>query len=47
MIVNMNEKPTKYKIDPVIDGFIGKKFLAEIDSIDDMRVYKIRIEKNG
>ena len=37
----------KYKIDPVIDEFIGKKFIAEIDSIDDMPVYKIRIEKNG
>ena len=41
------KKAGKYKIDPVIDGFIGKKFLAEIDSIDDMPVYKIRIEKNG
>ena len=41
------KKAGKYKIDPVIDGFIGKKFLAEIDSIDDMPVYKIRIEKDG
>ena len=41
------KKAGKYIIDPVIDGFIGKKFLAEIDSIDDMPVYKIRIEKNG
>ena len=41
------KKAGKYKIDPVIDEFIGKKFLAEIDSIDDMPVYKIRIEKNG
>ena len=39
------KKAGKYKIDPIIDGFIGKKFLAEIDSIDDMPVYKIRIEK--
>ena len=41
------KKAGKYKIDPVIDEFIGKKFLAEIDSIDDVPVYKIRIEKNG
>ena len=35
------------KITPVIGGFIGMQFLVEIDSIDDMPVYKIRIEKNG
>ena len=39
------KKAGKYKIDPVIDEFIGKKFFAEIDSIDDMPVYKIRIQK--
>ena len=36
------KKAGEYKIDPVIGEFIGVKFLAEIDSIDDMPVYKIR-----
>ena len=35
------KKTGKYKIDPVIYGFIGKKFLAEIDSIDDIRYIKL------
>ena len=35
------------KITPVIGGFIGMQFLVGIDSIDDMPVYKIRIEQNG
>ena len=39
------KKAGKYKTDPVIGGLIGKKFLAKIDSIDEMPVYKTRIEK--
>ena len=35
------------KITPVIGGFIGMQFLVGIDSIDNMPVYKTRIEKNG
>ena len=35
------------KISPVKGGFIGMHFLVEIDSIDDMPVYKIKIEQNG
>ena len=35
------------KITPLIGGFMGMQFLVEIDSIDDMPVHKIRIEKNG
>ena len=41
------EKPYKYKISPVIGGFIGMRFVVELESIDDMPVYKFKIEKNG
>ena len=41
------ERRSNYKISPVIGGFIGMQFVVELESIDDMPVYKFEIKKNG
>ena len=41
------ERQSKYKISPVIGGFIGMQFVVELESIDDMPVYKFKVENNG
>ena len=41
------KKVGHYKITPIIGGFIGLQFIVAIDSIDEMPVYKIKIEKDG
>ena len=41
------EGQSKYKISPVIGGFIGMQFVVELESIDDMPVYKFKVENNG
>ena len=41
------ERQSNYKISPVIGGFIGMQFIAELESIDDMPVYKFEIKKDG
>ena len=38
---------SNYKISPVIGGFIGMQFVVELESIDDMPVYKFEIKKDG
>ena len=41
------ERPATYKISPVIGGFIGMKFVIELESIDDMPVYKFKMNDKG
>ena len=41
------KKAGHYKITPIIGGFTGMQFIVAIDSIDEMPVYKIKIEKDG
>ena len=41
------ERSTTYKISPVIGGFIGMQFIVELKSIDDMPVYKFKIDQIG
>ena len=41
------ERPSGYKISPVIGGFIGMRFIIELESIDDMPVYKFKINDEG
>ena len=41
------EKSSDYKISPVMGGFIGMQFLVELKSIDDMPVYKFKINQAG
>ena len=41
------ERPPKYKIYPVIGGFIGMRFVIELESIDDMPVYKFKMNDKG
>ena len=40
-------RPSKYKISPVIGGFIGMRFVIELESIDDMPVYKFKMNDKG
>ena len=39
------ERQSNYKISPVIGGFIGMQFVVDLESIDDMPVYKFEIKK--
>ena len=41
------ERQSNYKISPVIGGFTGMQFIAELESIDDMPVYKFEIKEDG
>ena len=41
------ESQSGYKISPVIGGFIGMRFIIELESIDDMPVYKFKINDEG
>ena len=41
------ESKSGYKISPVIGGFIGMRFIIELESIDDMPVYKFKINDEG
>ena len=41
------ERQSYYKISPVIGGFIGMQFIVDLESIDDMPVYKFEIKKDG
>ena len=41
------ERQSNYKISPVIGGFIGMQFVVDLESIDDMPVYKFEIKKDG
>ena len=41
------ERRSNYKISPVIGGFIGMQFVVDLESIDDMPVYKFEIKKDG
>ena len=41
------ESQSGYKISPVIGGFIGMQFIIELESIDDMPVYKFKINDEG
>ena len=43
----MLEKPEKYKILPIMGGFIGLQFLIELESIDDMPVYKFVLDRDN
>ena len=43
----MLEKPGKYKIIPIMGGFIGLQFVIELESIDDMPVYKFILNRDN
>ena len=47
LVKHIIKKAGSYKITPVIGGFKGMQFIVAIDSIDEMPVYKIKIEKDG
>ena len=47
LVKHIIKKAGSYKITPVIGGFKGMQFIVAIDSIDEMPVYKIKMEKDG
>ena len=47
LVKHIIKKAGSYKISPDIGGFIGMQFIVAIDSIDEMPVYQIKIEKDG